>query len=375
VSVEGAERIPVPFLIRPENIVRYEDGAVLILDRRAYPFERSFVRCDTYEDVAMAIEAMVTQSLGPGPTAGYGMAQAARATRDRAATEQAAALRAAAARLIATRPTNNHIRLVVTEMLTRGLDAVDAPVDAEAAILHAMDRFWIRHEAASRAVGRAGAALISEGDTILTHCWADAPFIHVLREARLAGRTFQVVCTETRPYLQGARLTADAVAELGVATTLITDAMPATLMARGRISTFIAGADRVTMDGHWINKVGTLSIAIAALRFGIPAYGVTYAPDPDAPDPSVVVIEERDPDEVLHVRGIRTATEGATGYYPAFDVTPPDLVTGFILDRGVFAPDGLADYFAKDAGGEGTRQSAHSLVGISMPGPGTVRRS
>lgn len=348
-SVAGAERIPIPFLNRPENIVRYEDGIVRILDRRAYPFERSFVRCDTYEEVARAIEEMVTQSLGPGPTAGYGLAQAARATRDGPAPAQATSLRVAAARLIATRPTNNHIRLVVTEMLGVALAAVEAADDAEAAILGAMDRLWIRHEAASRAVGRAGAPLIGEGDTILTHCWADAPFVHVLREARLAGRSFEVVCTETRPYLQGARLTVDAVADLGVVTTLITDAMPATLMARGRISTFMAGADRVTMDGHWINKVGTLSIAIAARRYGVPAYGVTYAPDPDARDPSAVVMEERDPDEVLHVRGIRTATEKATGYYPAFDVTPPDLATGFILDRGVFTPDALADYFSADA--------------------------
>lgn len=131
---------------------------------------------------------------------------------------------------------------------------------------------------------------------------------------------------------------------------MITDGMPATLMAQGRIRSFIAGADRITMDGHWINKVGTLAIAIAAQRYGVPAYGVTYAPDPDAADPSAVVIEERDPDEVLHSRGIRTAAERATGYYPAFDITPPDLVSGFILDRGVFAPDALAGYFAAPAG-------------------------
>jgi methylthioribose-1-phosphate isomerase len=208
-----------------------------------------------------------------------------------------------------------------------------------------MDGYWGRHLEASRAVGRAGAHLVRDGDRILTHCWADAPLVHVLREARLAGRRFEAVCTETRPYLQGARLTADAVAELGVPVTVITDAMPATLMASGRIATFLAGADRITMDGHWVNKVGTLSIAIAAARYGVPSYGVTYAPDPDAPDPAAVEIEERDPDEVLHCRGVRTATERASGYYPAFDVTPPDLATGFVLERGVFAPGRLAAYF------------------------------
>lgn len=337
--------VPIPFLNRPENIVRYEDGDVLILDRRAYPFERSFVRCRTPEEVARAIESMVTQSLGPGPTAGYGLAQAAHASRRAPAAERTALLSAAARRLIATRPTNNGIRLVVEEMLAVALAAVAERGDPEADVLAAMDGFWRRHLQASRAVGRAGEHLVGEGDRILTHCWADAPLVHVLREARLAGRTFEAVCTETRPYLQGARLSADAIGELGVPVTVVTDAMPATLMAAGRISTFLAGADRVTLDGHWINKVGTLSIAISAARFGVPAYGVTYAPDPTAPDPAAVEIEERDPREVLECRGVRTASERAAGYYPAFDVTPPDLATGFILERGVFAPGEVAAYF------------------------------
>lgn len=337
--------VPIPFLNRPENIVRYEDGEVLILDRRVYPFERTFVRCRTYEEVAQAIERMVTQSLGPGPTAGYGMAQAGRTARDLPAPEREAALRAAAARLVATRPTNNQVRLVVGTTLAAALDAVAGAGDPEAAVLAAMDVHWIRHLAASRAVGLAGAGLIRDGDRLLTHCWADAPLVHVMREARLAGRSFEVVCTETRPYLQGARLTADAVAELGVHVTLVTDGMPAALMAAGRIDRFFAGADRVTMDGHWINKVGTLGIAIAAARFGIPAYGVTYGPDPEAPDPSAVVIEERDPDEVTHVLGRRSAADGVVGYYPAFDVTPPDLTTGFVFDRGVFGPRDVPSYF------------------------------
>ncbi len=199
-GIGAGESVPIPFINRPENIVRYEDGAVLILDRRAYPFERSFVRCATYEEVARSIEAMVTQSLGPGPSAGYGMALAARAAVGRSARAQAKALEAAARRLVATRPTNNHIRLVVAEMLGVALAAVATGADAEAAVLASMERLWARHEAASRAVGRAGAPLVRDGDTILTHCWADAPFVHVLREARLAGRAFDVICTETRPY-------------------------------------------------------------------------------------------------------------------------------------------------------------------------------
>jgi methylthioribose-1-phosphate isomerase len=356
--------IPIPFLNRPENIVRYEDGDVLILDRRVYPFERSFVRCSTYEEVARAIEAMVTQSLGPGPTAGYGIAQAARAARRQPIAEREPSLRLAAARLIATRPTNNQVGLVVGAMLAAALGALGEGSDPEAAVLDAMDAHWARHLDESRAVGVAGAGLVCDGDRLLTHCWADAPLVHVFREARLAGRSFEVVCTETRPYLQGARLTADAVAELGVPVTLVTDGMPAALMAHGRIDRFFAGADRVTMDGHWVNKVGTLGIAIAAARYGVPAYGVTYGPDPDAPDPSAVVIEERDPEEVTHCLGRRSATGSAVGYYPAFDVTPPDLATAFVFDRGVFAPGDVADYFGTPA----------AVAGGPSPAPARRRR-
>jgi methylthioribose-1-phosphate isomerase len=342
--------VPVPFLNRPENIVRYEAGVVLVLDRRVYPFERTFVRCDSYEEVARAIEAMVTQSLGPGPTAGYGLAQAARAARDLPAGRREEALRIAAARLTATRPTNNQVRLVIASMLAAALEAVARDDDPERAILARMDDHWARHLDRSRAVGLAGAGLIRDGDRLLTHCWADAPLVHVLREARLAGRSFEVTCTETRPYLQGARLTADAVGELGVPVTVVTDGMPAALMAAGRVDRFLAGADRVTMDGHWVNKVGTLGIAIAAARYGIPAYGVTYGPDPDAPDPSTVVIEERDPEEVTHCLGRRTAAASAVGFYPAFDVTPPELATGFVFDRGVFGPGDVPMYFETEGG-------------------------
>ena len=166
--------VPIPFLNRPENIVRYEDGAVLVLDRRVYPFERTFVRCATYEDVAPAIEAMVTQSLGPGPTAGYGMAQAARAVRGLAAARQEEALRTAAARLVATRPTNNQIRLVVGATLEAALGAVAAGGDAESAVLAAMDAHWARHLGAWQAIGRAGAPLIRAGARSHPPCWADA---------------------------------------------------------------------------------------------------------------------------------------------------------------------------------------------------------
>lgn len=338
----GSAEIPT-FLLR--NVARYEDGVVSILDRRRYPFEVAWVECPTHEDVARAIEAMVTQSLGPGLCAGYAMVQAARAARA-AGPRFAEEMRRAGARLVSTRPTNADIRLTVEAMLGAA-DGVRDAADGERILLAAIERRWAEAHAHYRAVGRHGAAVLRDGDTILTHCWGDSGLVYTLDAALHQGKRLAVVCTETRPYLQGARLTADAVADLGIPVTVVTDGMPATLMDQGRINAFISGADRVTMDGHVVNKVGTLSIAIAAARFGVPYYPVCEAPDPTARGRADVVIEERSPDEVLHCLGMRTASPKAAGYYPAFDVTPPDLVAGVVTDRGVFKPDRLAEYFER----------------------------
>jgi methylthioribose-1-phosphate isomerase len=334
-----------PSVGRPQDAVRYDAGVVWILDRRAYPFSKTYVRCETLEEVASAIRSMVTQSMGPGPTAGYAMALTARAGRNNGADRQVADLREAAERLVATRPTNDSIRLMTARLITVAESAVAVGEDVEKAILGEMEVYWVDLAVRLARVGATGAGLIHADDVVLTHCWPDAPLMAILEATLARGVRFSMICTETRPYLQGARLTADAVASLGIDTTVVTDGMPAHLMASDRVSTFMAGADRITMDGHWVNKVGTLAIAIAARRYGVPAYGLGFRPDPHALTASDVEIEIRDPAEALSCLGIRTATYLARGYYPAFDITPPDLVTAFVTDRGLFAPDRLASYF------------------------------
>jgi methylthioribose-1-phosphate isomerase len=333
------------FLLR--NVARYEDGVVWILDRRRYPFEVTWVECPTFEHVARAIEAMVTQSLGPGLCAGYGMVQAAREA-GRSGATLGAELERAARRLIATRPTNSDIRLTVEHMRETGAlvgARIGAAADAEAELLAAIERRWAEEHARYRAIGNHGANVLRDGDRVLTHCWAENGIVYTLAEAQRQGKRLEVFCTETRPYLQGARLTADAVADLGIPVTVVTDGMPAALMDRGRVTTFMTGADRVTMDGHVINKVGTLGIAIAAARYAVPYYAFYATPDVTARSRDDVPLEERSPEEVLHCLGVRTATPKASGYYPAFDATPPDLVSGIVTDRGVFGPDHLEEYF------------------------------
>jgi methylthioribose-1-phosphate isomerase len=329
-----------PALPALADSVRLTEHGVEILDRRHFPFERRWVRCSTVEDVAVAIERMVTQSAGPHFAALQGMALAARelpADRE-AAREQ---LRAAGERLIATRPTNNLVRVGVTAVL----EAVDgAESDLGSTAVEAAREAEQRYHDQCRRLGEHAAELLPDSGTVLTHCWADLYLIYTVLAAQQRGKDLRFFCTETRPYLQGARLTAETLAEMGVPTTLITDGMGASVLSRGLVDVLLTAADRVTLDGHVINKVGTLSLAVAAREFGVPYLALVPAPDPQAPTAESVPIEERDGDEVLHALGHRTASERVTGHYPAFDVTPPRLVTTVVTEQGPFRPDGLADY-------------------------------
>ena len=319
----------MPTLVGESVVV--EPDAVRILDRRVFPFERVWVICRDVEDVAKAIEDMVTQSLGPPFAAAGGMVLAAR-------SGGVEAVREAARRLVATRPTNNGIRDVVAELL--------AVAEAGGDVEQAAGALTERYRAGYRALGEHAAPLIPDGATVLTHCWADAYLTETVAAVLRAGKRIQAICTETRPYLQGARLTAESLAEMGVPTRLITDGMAAHLMSRGEVSTFVTGADRVTMDGAVVNKIGTLQIAVAAQAFGVPFVALVQAPDRQAATADDVELEDRDGDEVLHVLGRRTASSRVTGVYPAFNVTPPRFVSVVVTDRGRFAPADVASYYS-----------------------------
>jgi methylthioribose-1-phosphate isomerase len=246
------------------------------------------------------------------------------------------AVREAARRLVATRPTNNGIRDVVAELLA----VAEAGGDVEAAAAELAERY----RAGYRALGEHAAPLIPDGATVLTHCWADAYLTETVAAVLRSGKRIAAICTETRPYLQGARLTAESLAEMGVPTRLITDGMAAHLMSRGEVTTFVTGADRVTMDGAVVNKIGTLQIAVAAQAFGVPFVALVQAPDRHAATADDVELEDRDGDEVLHCLGRRTASTRVTGVYPAFDVTPPRFVSVVVTDRGRFAPADVGSY-------------------------------
>ncbi|WP_209306267.1 s-methyl-5-thioribose-1-phosphate isomerase [Blastococcus sp. CT_GayMR19] len=337
--------VPVPTIISQNVLI--EPDAVRILDRRVFPFEKAWVTCRNHEEVAQAIEAMVTQSSGPLFAAAGGMTLAARdADRLGSADERREFMTAAGRRLVATRRTNNQIRDVVAELL----EISEATVAAGEPLAEAVERAALaagdRYLARSRVMGEHAAVLIPDGATVLTHCWAESYITETLAAVLRAGKRVDAICTETRPYLQGARLTSESLAEMGVPTRLITDGMAAHLMSRGEVTTFVTAADRITMDGSVVNKVGTLQIAISAHAFDVPYVALVQAPDRQAPDAASVELEDRDGDEVLHCLGRRTASELVTGIYPAFDVTPARFVRAVVTDRGRFSPYDLPSYYA-----------------------------
>lgn len=326
--------------------VHLDEDGVRVLDRRVFPFETAFVHCRTVEEVAVAIEQMVTQSNGPFFAAGAAMVLAAREADRSGMADKPAFMAAAGERLRRTRPTNNNIRMIVGSVVahTNNLGAGAGPI-AEGVEQFVRERWQERRELIKR-VGANAARLVPENGRILTHCWSEGALIETLRELKRTGREVELWCTETRPYLQGARLTSHSAAELGIKASVITDGMVAHTMQHKGISMLMTAADRVTLSGHVFNKVGTLTAAIAARHFGIPYVATVARPDAEARGPGDVHIEERDGEEVLHCMGIRTASPLVEGWYPAFDATPPELVSAVVTVDGVFAPLALAGRYA-----------------------------
>ncbi len=332
----------IPTIVR-DSVLR-EPGLVRILDRRVFPHSIEFVDCPDVESCARAIEEMVTQSAGPGKVAGAALALAAESCGAADAEGRKAAMTAAADRLLRTRPTNNNIRDVVAALKSSLAELVvrDDFVEAVDALVRGQ---WDMRLQNSRRLGTAAASLIEDGDAILTHCWAETSLVDTLAVCIESGKKISVICTETRPYLQGARLTAHSVAEMGLPATVITDGMAAHAMATGMVSRYMTAADRVTLSGHVFNKVGTFQIATAAKALAVPYVAMVLKPDRLAPAPDAVELEMRDGDESLFCLGQRTATPLAKGWYPAFDITPPDFVSAYATQEGVFRAHELSQRF------------------------------
>lgn len=333
------------FMLKYENVAWYEDGMVKILDRRVYPMEVRYEICKSYKDVAKAIKNMVTQSAGPYTAAAMGMALAAYECRNETEQKQTEFLKNAAFEISNARPTTkNRMEKITKGSLDRAVSAMKSGKCVYEELFNdAVDSLNRRYKTMS-VVGENLANLFPKDGKVMTQCFGETIVGTMLRECNKRGNKIKLYCPETRPYLQGARLTASVAIDMGFDVTVITDNMPACVMKLENIDLFTSAADSIVMDGSVINKVGTYQIAINAKYHGIP-YFVTGIPDGDVKSISNVKIEQRDPEFALEFMGKRVVKEKVKGYYPAFDITPPHLVSGVVTDKGIFSPYNLNEYF------------------------------
>ena len=332
------------FLLQYENVAWYDAGEVRILDRRVYPAKTEFVTCRTHGEVAQAIRDMVTQSAGPYTAAAMGMALAAYECREKTEAEQLAFLAAADETISNARPTTaKRMKLVCDGCLEAAKLALREGRPVDLAIReHAVNANNRRYSKVNE-IAKYLVPLIPAGGTVMTQCFGETIVGMMLKEAKLAGKQFRLFCPETRPYFQGARLTATVCHDMGFDVTVITDNMPAYVMQQEHVDVFTCAADAICCDGYIANKVGTFQISIAANYLGVPVY-ISGIPDKGHPTVDTVHIEMRNPQDTLEAMGVKTAADGVKGYYPAFDITPPQLITGVVTDLGIYSPYELKKY-------------------------------
>jgi methylthioribose-1-phosphate isomerase len=325
----------------------YRDGHILrVLDQRLLPAEEIWLSFEKPSEVALAIREMAVRGAPSiGVAAAYG---AAFAMRSGASTPPAERFETARRVLAATRPTAVNL-FASLDRMARRFDAVAAgtPEQIEQELVDEADSIADETLEASRRLGRHGAELLSGGTTVLTHCNAGGlatggygSALGVIRAAVEEGKAVRVLAPETRPFLQGSRLTAWELAREGIPVEVITDSMSGHYLSRGEVAAVVVGADRIAANGDTANKIGTYSLAVLAKENGVPFYvaAPTTTIDPACADGRAIPIEERSAGEVLSFAGHPTAPAGVGARHPAFDVTPARYIAAIVTEEGICRP-------------------------------------
>ena len=333
--------------------VWWEDNAVCLIDQRKLPHIVEVVRCTDLDAVAFAIRSMqVRGAPAIGCTAAYGMALVAQRSNANTPAALLTELEQAKRTLDAQRPTAVNLAWATSRMVRQAHALLNEDVTMmKTALLAEAEAIFAEDLAMCHAIGDHGAPLIPPRGHVLTHCNAGGlatagygTALAPIRTAFAQGRPIHVFVDETRPFLQGARLTAWELLQAGIPQTLITDNMAAFMMQRGQIDCVIVGADRIAANGDVANKIGTYGLAILARYHNIPFYvAAPYSTiDLNTASGADIPIEERDPNEVTRIAGVAIAPDGVPAAHPAFDVTPHELITAIITERGVVRPPFVA---------------------------------
>mgnify|MGYP004702706987 CR=1 FL=1 len=326
--------------------VEFSEGKLILLDQRALPLDKKYFVCENVADVIYAIKDMVVRGAPAiGATAGYGMLIGANTLGE---SLTLSALHSLKQQLDESRPTAVNLMWATQRILNAVvvLDRED-PVSIRTCIENEAHAIYEEDALSCKKMAEFGNTLIDMDDVILTHCNTGAlatvaygTALGVIREAHHTGKNIQVYADETRPRLQGAKLTAWELMEEGIPATLIPDSVAATLIRDGKINKIIVGADRITSNGDTANKIGTFMLSVVAKAYGVPFYvaAPTSTFDFNMKSGQDIEIEERDEDEVTTIADVRIAPLGIQVFNPAFDVTPAENITAFITEKGIIYP-------------------------------------
>ncbi len=326
--------------------VSWENNSVMFIDQTKLPNKLVYVRCKSYKEVADVIRKLVVRGAPAiGVSAAFGIALAAQQSNAKTLPELMTDLNNAFKVLQATRPTAVNLFWALERVMARGMRARTVQ-EAKRAILNEALKMAEEDIETNRKIGAYGLKLLKDGDIVLTHCNAGSlatvaygTALGVIRAAKESGKRLSVIATETRPVMQGSRLTAFELLHDGIDVSLITDTAVGHIMAMGAINHVIVGADRVLHTGHVFNKIGTYQVAILANKHNVPFYVAAPLSTFDfESNPDDVIIEDRSADEVVRVGRKRIAPKGVRVFNPAFDMTPPELITGIITEKGVLKP-------------------------------------
>ncbi|MFL6475942.1 MAG: S-methyl-5-thioribose-1-phosphate isomerase [Nitrososphaera sp.] len=330
----------------PLLTVTWKDNSVVLIDQAKLPNKLAYVRCKNYSEVADAIRKLVVRGAPAiGVSAALGLALAAQQSNANTLTELMTDLDRAFKVLHSTRPTAVNLFWALERVMGKGKLA-KTPQEAKSTILDEALKMAEEDIETNRKIGAYGLKLLQDGDIVLTHCNAGSlatvaygTALGVIRAARDSGKRLSVIATETRPVMQGSRLTAFELLYDGIDVSLITDTAVGHMMATGAINDVIVGADRVLHTGHVFNKIGTYQVAILANKHNVPFYVAAPLSTFDFESaPNDVVIEDRSVDEVVKIGRKRIAPKGIRVFNPAFDMTPPELITGIITEKGILKP-------------------------------------
>ncbi len=329
--------------------VEWTDSGVRFIDQTKLPTEETYVTCKTYQEVADAIRTMIVRGAPAiGVAAAMGVALGVRDSQAKNLEDLQCELGRISDVIAATRPTAVNLFWGIRRMKNKFDEVSHLPIDEiKEALVAEAQRMLVEDIAANQAMGKHGAVLLPSSGGVLTHCNAGAlatcgygTALGVIRAAVESGKKLHIFADETRPFLQGSRLTAWELMKDGIPTTVISDNMAGAIMRQGKIGAVVVGADRIAANGDVANKIGTYTVAVLAKEHGIPFY--VAAPfstiDLDTPDGAGIPIEQRSPREVTHMAGQQITPDGVGIENPAFDVTPHKYVTAIITERGVLRP-------------------------------------